>query len=89
MEQEKIQEQEEKLKRGRQHGKIKNEQGKKKKGARDKKLKGTGSKGETVKGARSIHDPPNRGSLELRDEASESNPILKNQKIQPNARKCC
>ncbi len=50
-------EQEEKLKRSREHRKMKKEQGKSEKGAKDKKLKGAGSKRGNCKRSRE-HGPP-------------------------------
>ncbi len=50
-------EQEEKLKRSREHRKMKKEQGKIKKGANGKKLKGAGSKRGNCKRSRE-HGPP-------------------------------
>ncbi len=50
-------EQEEKLKRGREHRKMKKEQGKIEKGAKGKKLKGAGSNRGNCKRSRE-HGPP-------------------------------
>ncbi len=50
-------EQQEKLKRSREHRKMKKEQGKTEKGAKGKKLKGAGRKRGNCKGSRE-HGPP-------------------------------